>query len=69
MPVDPRYQTAFWDNDAHFLRDPDTMQLSKRWISGGEVCLVVGQDLDGLVVLNPRSQVGWIGKERMEVVK
>ena len=69
---DPAYknQLKFWENeDAHFLRDPDTHKIINVWIMQGEVCIVLDQDRFGLKILTPRKQVGWIGKERVEVIR
>ena len=67
---DPMYQLKFWEEDKFFLRDPNNMSVLREvWISPGEVCTVVGQHSHGLVILTPRSHVGWIGKETMEIVK
>jgi hypothetical protein len=69
LPDDPMYQTSLWETDLHFLRDPFTLKISDVWIEQKDLCVVVDQDTAGVVVLTPRGNVGWIGKERMEIVK
>jgi len=69
LPDDPMYQTSLWETDLHFLRDPYTLKISKVWINKGDVCIVIEQDSSGFIVLTPRGSIGWIGKERMEIVK
>jgi len=66
---DPKYQISMWEPDYHFLRDPFSLKLTNVWIQPGDVCVVVEQDYTGLVVLTPRGNVGWIGKERLEIIK
>jgi hypothetical protein len=69
LPDDPMYQTSLWETDLHFLRDPFTLKISDVWIEQKDLCVVVDQDTAGVVILTPRGNVGWIGKERMEIVK
>jgi hypothetical protein len=69
LPDDPMYQTSLWEADLHFLRDPFTLKISNVWIEQNDLCIVVGQDASGFTILTPRGCVGWIGKERMEVIK
>jgi len=68
---DPKYQRNPWNDDArYFLRDPETLgMLPDTWAVPGEPCIVVDQDLIGVVILTPRGKIGWIGKEKVEVVK
>lgn len=67
---DPKYQLTLWDDEYYFLREPKTFKLEKNiWIKKNELCMVVNQDYAGLIVLNRRGQVGWIGKDKMEIVK
>ena len=69
LPDDPMYQTSLWETDLHFLRDPFTLKISDVWIEQNDLCIVVDQDAAGVVILTPRGKVGWIGKERMEIVR
>lgn len=69
LPDDPRYQTSLWETDLHYLRDPFTLKISNVWIEQNDLCVVVDQDESGVVILTPRGNLGWIGKERMEIVK
>lgn len=69
MPGDPMYQTNMWE-DYYYLRDAASFKMSRSaWIKTGEVSLVIGSDHSGIIICNPRGQVGWISKEKMEVVK
>jgi len=66
---DPMYQLNMWE-DYFYLRDPFSLKISNRsWIKTGEICIVIRSDHSGLVVCNPRGELGWIGKEKMEVIK
>ena len=69
LPDDPMYQTSLWETDLHFLRDPFTLKISGVWIDKGDVCIVIEQDSSGVIILTPRGEIGWIGKERMEIVR
>lgn len=69
LPDDPRYQTSLWESDLHYLRDPYTLKISNVWIDKDDLCIVIDQDSSGLVILTPRGLLGWIGKERMELVR
>jgi len=66
---DPKYQISLWENDYHFLRDPFSLKISNVWVQRGDVCVVIKQDYSGITILIPRGHIGWIGKERMEVIK
>jgi len=66
---DPKYQISIWEQDYHFLRDPFSLKISNVWIKQGDICMVIEQDYSGITVLTPRGHIGWIGKERMEVIK
>lgn len=66
---DPMYQTQDWE-DYYYLRDPASLKVSNRsWVKTGEVNIVIESDHSGLVICNTRGQIGWIGKEKMEVIK
>lgn len=68
---DPMYNQYPWE-DYYYLRDPKSLKiLHNVWIKTGEVCIVVESDSDfiGVVVFTPRGHLGWIGKEKMEVIK
>ena len=66
---DPMYQLELWE-DYYFLRDPRSMKiLNETWIKESDLCIVVGSDHTGLIITTPRGQTGWIGKDKMEVVK
>jgi len=64
-----KYQISMWEMDHYFLRDRFSLKLINAWVQPDDVCIVVKQDHTGLVILNPRGNVGWIGKERLEIIK
>jgi len=64
-----KYQFPLWDSDFYFLRDPFSMKISNSWIKFGDICIVVDQDKSKIMVLTPRGGVGWISKEKMEIIK
>ena len=66
---DTLHQTSFWEEDLYFLRDPDTFKITNTWVTFGEISIVVSQDPEGLLIMTPRGHTGWIGKEKMEVVR
>lgn len=66
---DPKYQISMWESDYHFLRDPFSLKISNSWIEYGDICITVKQDSSNIMILTPRGCLGWIGKERMEIVK
>jgi hypothetical protein len=71
LSVDPMYNMSPWE-DYYYLRDPKSLKiLYSVWIKTGEVCIVVDSDSDftGVVVFTPRGHLGWINKEKMEIVK
>lgn len=71
LSVDPMYNVSPWE-DYYYLRDPKSLKiLHSVWIKTGEVCIVVDSDSDftGVVVFTPRGHLGWISKEKMEIVK
>jgi hypothetical protein len=71
LPEDPMYNSNPWE-DYYYLRDPNSLKvLHSVWIKTGEICIVVDSDssFTGLVVATPRGHLGWIGKEKMEIVK
>jgi len=65
---DPKYQVSMWEMDHYFLRDRFSLKISNVWIKQGDICIAIDQDYSGIVVLTPRGMVGWIGKEKMEIV-
>jgi len=69
LPDDPMYQTSLWETDLHFLRDPFTLKISGVWIEQRDICIVIDRIGTGFVLLTPRGEIGWIGKERMEIVR
>ncbi len=69
LPDDPKYQLDLLRYDFYFLRDPKQFSILNVWIKQGEICIVVDQDFFGVVVLTPRGHIGWIGKEKMEILK
>jgi len=69
LPDDPMYQTQDWE-DYYYLRDPTSLKISDRsWVKTGEINIVIESNYSGLVICNARGQVGWIGKNKMEVIK
>jgi len=71
LPDDPMYNADPWE-DYYYLRDPKSLKiLHDVWIKTGDVCIVMDSNSDfaGVVVFTPRGHLGWISKEKMEVVK
>lgn len=71
LPEDPMYKLDPWE-DYYYLRDPKTFKILRNvWIKTGEICIVIDSESDftDLLIITPRGHIGWIGKEKMEVVK
>jgi hypothetical protein len=65
------YNAGPWE-DYYYLRDPRSLKiLHNVWIKTGEICIVLETlaNSTGISVVTPRGHVGWIGKEKLEIIK
>ena len=71
LPDDPMYNLHPWE-DYYYLRDPTSLKILRNvLVKTGEICIVVNSESDftGLLIVTPRGHLGWISKEKMEVIK